>query len=172
MQIFHFTETPLSPLRARRMLNTGVKCKFVRATTNPFVTSWLSDIQNCGKTMIFVCGELPRMSLTFFIHFCVRCCSETYISKFLNARRCSETQIFILVDEPSRGIRCVDRAKLWRKAKFKFQELLRALYWTVQCSENRIMNVAATLSPRCLRALYCVVLCSTEYYCVVNVYTL
>ena len=101
--------------------------------------------------------------------FCTRRCSETYICKFLIAR-CSETHVLILLDEPSRRIRCVDRAKLWRNANFKFQELLRALYWTFQCSADGIMNVAITLcfeSHRCLRALYCVVLCSAEYCCAV-----
>ena len=60
--------------------------------------------------------------------FCARHCSETYISIFLHARRCGETHIFILLDEPSRRIRWVDRAKLWRNANFKLQELLRAVY--------------------------------------------
>ena len=68
--------------------------------------------------------------------FCARHCNETYISIFLHARRCSETHIFILLDEPSRRIRWVDRAKLWRNANFKLQELLRAVYRTFQCSAN------------------------------------
>ena len=37
-----------------------------------------------------------------FIHFCARHCTETYISTFSTARCCSETHIFILLDEPSR----------------------------------------------------------------------
>ena len=86
--------------------------KFFCATANHFVTSCWSDIQNCGKTMISVRRELGRTSLTCFIHFCARRCSEARISKFLIARRCSETHILIFLDEPSRRIRWVDRAKL------------------------------------------------------------
>ena len=37
---------------------------------------------------------------------------EDTVSKSLIARRCSETHILILLDEPSRRIRCVYRAKL------------------------------------------------------------
>ena len=73
--------------------------------------------------------------------FCTRHCSETYISILLHARRCSETHIFILLDEPSRRIRWVDRAKLWRNANFKLQELLRAVYRTLQCSANGIIYI-------------------------------
>ena len=73
--------------------------------------------------------------------FCARHCSETYISIFLHARRCSETHIFILLDEPSRRIRWVDSAKLWRNANFKLQELLRAVYRTFQCSANGIIYI-------------------------------
>ena len=73
--------------------------------------------------------------------FCTRHCSETYISILLHARRCSETHIFILLDEPSRRIRWVDRAKLWRNANFKLQEWLRAVYRTLQCSANGIIYI-------------------------------
>ena len=73
--------------------------------------------------------------------FCTRHCSETYISILLHARRCSETHIFILLDEPSRRIRWVDRAKLWRNANFKLQELLRAVHRTLQCSANGINHI-------------------------------
>ena len=126
-----------------------VKCKFFGSSHNPFVTSCSSDVQNCGEMqiseldgatlsslragrtseMIFVCrGRLPT-PCAHFIHFCARRCSETYILKFWMARRCSETHILILPDEPSRRIRWVDRAKLWRNANFELLELLRALAW-------------------------------------------
>ena len=63
------------------------------------------------------------------IHFCARRCGETCILKFWMARRCSQTHILILLDEPSRRIRWVDCAKLWRIANFQVLELLRALSW-------------------------------------------
>ena len=78
--------------------------------------------------------------------FCTRHCSETYISILLHARRCSETHIFILLDEPSRRIRWVDRAKLWRNANFKLQEWLRAVYRTLQCSANGIIYIYIYIS--------------------------
>ena len=109
-----------------------VKCKFLSLKGNPFVTSCWSDVRNCGKTMIFICrGRLPT-PCAHFIHFCARRCSETYILKFWMARRCSETHILILPDEPSRRIRWVDRAKLWRNANFGGLKLLRALSWACE----------------------------------------
>ena len=109
---FIHCEATFSSLRARHTSKTVVQCELISATANPFVTSCSLDVQNCGKTMIFVCRERPRASLTCFIHFCARRCSETCIWKFLLAHRCSETHILILLDEPSRRIRWVDRAKL------------------------------------------------------------
>ena len=83
----------------------------------------------------------------------------------------TETRILILLDEPFRRIRWLDRPNLKRNVNFEFQELLRSLYWKFQCSANGIMNVAVTLcfaTPRSLRALYCVVLCGTLSYGVVE----
>ncbi len=59
------------------------------------------------------------------------------------ARRASS---FCWIHEPSRRIGCVGRAKVWQNANFQLQELLRALYWTFQCSAaHGTMNVAGTL---------------------------
>ena len=89
MQILHAPKQPSRDFVLDGTFKTVVTCKFVCVTTKPFrhfvVTS---DVQNCGKTMIFVCRELPQMSLTCFAHFCASRCSETYISKYLIARRC------------------------------------------------------------------------------------
>ena len=131
----------LSSLRARRTSKTVVKCKFL---SYPFVTSCWSDVRKCGKTMIFICrGRLP----TPCAHF---------ILKFWMARTCSETHILILPDEPSRRIRWVDRAKLWRNANFELLELLRALAWPCE----RLCFVSAGW----LRALY-LLSQSFEYGC-------
>ena len=146
----------LSSLRARRTSKTVVKCKFLSWTGNPFVTSCWSDVRNCGKTMIFLCrGRLPT-PCACFIQFCARRCSETYILTFWMARRCSETHIWILPDEPSRRIRWVDRAKLWRNVNFELLESLRALAWPCE----RLCFVSAGW----LRALY-LLSQSFEYGC-------
>ena len=108
----------LSSFRAHRTSKTVVKCKFVTSSVNPLVTSCWSDVRNCGKMVIFVCRVLPRASCAWFIHFCVRRCSKTWILKCGMARRCSETHILLLLDEPSRRIRWVDGTKLWRNANF------------------------------------------------------
>ena len=108
----------LSSFRAHRTSKTEVKCKFVTSFLNPLVTSCWSDVRNCGKMLIFVCRVLPRASCAWFIHFCVRRCSKTWILKCGMARRCSETHILLLLDEPSRRIRWVDGTKLWRNANF------------------------------------------------------
>ena len=99
-----------------------------------------------GKTMIFVCrGRLPT-PCAHFTHFCARRCSEMYILTFWMARRCREMHILILPDEPSRRIRWVDRAKLWRNVNFELLESLRVLAWACE----RLCFVSAGW----LRALY------------------
>lgn len=46
------------------------------------------------------------------------CLERAAILRAAIPHRCSETRIFILLDEPSHRIRWVDRAKLWRNATF------------------------------------------------------
>ena len=163
MQFFHVAKATLNAKSDRRTPKTVVKCKFSGRSRNPlvtssktvvkckffrrrrnlFVTSCWSDVRNCGKTMVFICrGRLPT-PCACFIQFCARRCS---ILTFWMARRCSETRILILPDEPSRRIRWVGRAKLWRNANFELLELLRALAWACE----RLCFVSA----RWLRALY------------------
>ena len=113
---FSRREAILSLLRARRTSNTVAERKFFTLRSNLFVTSCSSDAQDCSKMVIFLWRELPRASVICFIHFRARCYSETCI--FLNARRCSDMRILILLDEPSRRIRWVDRAKLSRNTIF------------------------------------------------------
>ena len=134
MQIFHVAEQPLT----QKVTKTVVKCKFSVRSRNPLVISCSLDVQNCGEmqiftfsslragrtseTVVFVCRGRLLTPCAHFIHFCARRCSETYILTFWMARRCSETHVLILPDEPSRGIRWVDRAKLWRNANFELLE--------------------------------------------------
>ena len=49
----------LSSLRACRTLKTVVKCKFATSPSDPFVTSCVSDAQNCGKMQILDLAEQP-----------------------------------------------------------------------------------------------------------------
>ena len=123
-----------------------VKCKFFRRRCNPFVTSCWSDVRNCGKTKIFLRRWQLPTPCAYFIQFCACRCSEMYILTFWMARRCSEMHILILPDEPSRRIRWVDRAKLWRNVSFELLESLRALAW----ARERLCFVSAGW----LRALY------------------
>ena len=58
------------------------------------------------------------------------------------ARRCSDTRILFLLDEPSRRIRWVDCTKLWRNANFELLELLCALSWTCQALFELKVNKA------------------------------
>ena len=146
MQIFCVSRNPLVASRSSDVQNCGEMQIFELDGQPFFITSGWSDVRNCGKTMIFVCREVPRASCARFIHFVARRCSETRILKFWMARRCSETRILILPDEPSRRIRWVDRAKLWRNANFVLLQLLRALSWACE----RLCFVSA----RCLRALH------------------
>ena len=139
------------------MSKTVVKRIFLSWPGNPFVTSCWSDVRNCGKTMSFVCREPPPTSCARCIHFCARRCGKTHILIFWMARRCSETHISILLDEPSRWIRWVGRAKLWRNANIELSELLCAVSWAFECLGTEVFNVVVTLCfsfPRQHRALY------------------
>ena len=51
--------TTLSSLRACRTLKTVVKRKFFTQPIDPFVTSDVSDAQNCGKMQILDVAEQP-----------------------------------------------------------------------------------------------------------------
>ena len=51
--------TTLSSLRACRTLKTVVKRKFFPSPIDPFVTSCVSDVQNCGKMQILRLAERP-----------------------------------------------------------------------------------------------------------------
>ena len=51
--------TTLSSLRACRTLKTVVKRKFFTWPIDPFVTSDVSDAQNCGKMQILEVAEQP-----------------------------------------------------------------------------------------------------------------
>ena len=61
MQILHAPKQPSRDFVLDGTFKTVVTCKFVCVTTKPFrhfvVTS---DVQNCGKTMIFVCRRRCR----------------------------------------------------------------------------------------------------------------
>ena len=54
--------TILSSLRACRTLKTVVKRKFFTYRSDPYVTSCVSDAQNCGKTQILYVAERPFTS--------------------------------------------------------------------------------------------------------------
>ena len=120
----------LSSFRAHRTSKTVVKRKLRSGRRNPLVTSCWSDVRNCGKMLIFVCRRLPRTSCAGFIHFGARRCSKTCILKSGMARRCSETHILLLLDEPSRRIRWVDGTQLWRNANvlWKLSEASRETF--------------------------------------------
>ena len=110
---FHFLlGSTLSVKTWCRSPKTVAKRKFHLPSVNPLAKNVVSIAQNCCKTLHFCVREAGRFTVDRFIHFCARRCSETYILKFENARRCSARHILLLADEPSRRNRCVDRAKL------------------------------------------------------------
>ena len=166
----------LSSFRAHQTSKTEVKCEFWTSFCNPLVTSCWSDVRNCGKMVIFVCRVLPRASCAGFIHFCVRRCSKTWILKSGMARRCSETHILLLLDEPSRRIRWVDGTKLWRNANFlwKLSEasretfVLEALFYEIwrklrtKRSFWRIVLCEISKKPRTKRSFWKLVLWNFE----------
>ena len=64
--------TTLSSLRACRTLKTVVKCEFLSSPIDPFTTSDVSEVQNCGKTQISHFAERP------FRHFGRVGCSKLW----------------------------------------------------------------------------------------------
>ena len=86
----------LSSLRACRTLETVVKCKFLGSPSDPFVTSDVSDAQNCGKTQIFELASDP------FI-----------ISDVSDAQNCGKVQILDVAEQPFRHFGRVGSSKLW-----------------------------------------------------------
>ena len=88
--------TTLSSLRACRTLKTEVKRKFFTQPSDPFVTSDVSDAQNCGKTQIFTSP------------------SDLFVtSDVSDAQNCGKTQIFHVAERPFRHFGRVGRSKLW-----------------------------------------------------------
>ena len=112
--------TTLSSLRACRTLKTGVKRKFLTSPIDPFVTSDVSDAQNCGKTQNFHVAERP------FRHFGrvgrSNCGKKRKIftwprdpfvtSDVSDVQNCGKTQIFELAEQPFRHFGRVGRPKL------------------------------------------------------------
>ena len=63
MQIFRLLVATLSSLRACRTLKTVVKRKFFAYRSDPYVTSCVSDAQNCGKMRILAPARETLSSL-------------------------------------------------------------------------------------------------------------
>ena len=87
--------TTFSSLRACQTLKTVVKCKFLSSPIDPFVTSDVSDVQNCGKTQIFHVAD-PFIT-----------------SDVSDVQNCGKTQIFHVAERPFRHFGRVGRPKLW-----------------------------------------------------------
>ena len=116
----------LSSLRAGRSSETVVKWWFLYAAG---------------------CRGRRALDSYIFVHAAV----AKHAFKFWMARRCSETHILILLDEPSRRIRWVDCTKLWRNAiNFELSELLRALSWACErlCFGSIVLWNLEEASPR------------------------
>ena len=76
---------------------------------------WMNPLAGFGG---WIARNYDETQLSYILAYGTHC-TKIRISRFLNAPRCSETRIIILLDEPS--LRWVDRAKLWRN--FKIFEL-------------------------------------------------
>ena len=95
---YNFLRAPPPIIKVK---GVGIR-KFHLLSVNPLGKNVVSIAQNCSKTSHFCVREAGRFTVDRFIHFCARRCSETYILKFGNARRCSARHILLLADEPSR----------------------------------------------------------------------
>ena len=84
-------------------------------------------------------GMVPPPYLIHFAHATVAKLKFPYFC--MHAAVARRAFSFCWMNEPSRRIQWVDRAKLWRNANFKLQELLRAVYQTFQCSANGIIYI-------------------------------
>ena len=96
MQLHQLSGATLSSLRTCRTLKTVVKRKFLSSPSDPFVTSDVSDAQNCGKTQIF---ELADHSFV--------------TSDVSDVQNCGKMQILYVAEQPFRHFGRVGSSKLW-----------------------------------------------------------
>ena len=109
--------TTLSSLRACRTLKTVVKRKIFTWPIDPFVTSDVSDVQNCGKTQISHFAERPfrhfgrvgRSKLWQNANSCT-CPSDPFVtSDVSDAQNCGKMQILEVAEQPFRHFGRVGR---------------------------------------------------------------
>ena len=95
--------TTVSSLRACRTLKTEVKRKFLTSPIDPFVTSDVSDAQNCGKTLILrlQVATLSSLRACWTFKTVVKCKlfmspSDPFVTSCgLGAQNCSKMQYFV-----------------------------------------------------------------------------
>ena len=113
--------TTLSSLRACRTLKTVVKRKFFTYRSDPFVTSDVSDVQNCGKMQIHQLSGATLSSLRT-----CRALKTVVKRKFLSSpsdpfvtldvsdvQNCGKMQILDVAEQPFRHFGRVGSSKLW-----------------------------------------------------------
>ena len=143
MRIFEIAVATLSSFRAHRTSKTEVKCESAWVLSQPsrrFVLirrpklRWNANFEARSATLSSLragqmsetvvkwwflyaacCPGLPALDSYIFVYAAV---VKRTFWKCGMARRCSETHILLLQDEPSRRIRWVDGTKLWRNANF------------------------------------------------------
>ena len=105
--------TTLSSLRACRTLKTEVKRKFLTSPIDPFVTSDVSDVQNCGKTQISrlaVCRTLKTVVKRKFFTWP----SDPFVTLDVSdVQNCGKMQILDRAEQPFRHFGRVGSSKLW-----------------------------------------------------------
>ena len=111
----------LSSLRACRTLKTVVKRKFFTTPIDPFVTSDVSDAQNCGKMRILAPARATLSSLrtrrtlkTVVKHKFLTSPIDRFVTLDVSdAQNCGKMQILDLAEQPFRHFGRVRRSKLW-----------------------------------------------------------
>ena len=112
--------TTLSSLRACR-LKTVVKRNFFTYRSNPYVTSDVSDAQNCGKMRILAPARATLSSLrtcrtlkTVVKRKFLGCPSDPLVTSCVSdAQNCGRMQILDLAEQPFRHFVRVGRLELW-----------------------------------------------------------
>ena len=113
--------TTLSSLRACWTFKTVVKRKFFTSPIDHFLTSDVSDVQNCGKMRILAPARATLSSL--------RTCrtlktvvkgkfftwpSDPFVTSAVSdAQNCGKMQILDLAEQPFRHFGRVRRSKMW-----------------------------------------------------------
>ena len=152
MEIFHVVRQPFRHfvVVARQKLWWNADFWRSHTTISSFRGRWTSKTVAKWISIARACADVAGM----FHAVCVRRCGKTSVSRFLNARRCSETRFFVLLDSWTLSQDWVRRSRE-SVAKRKFSapgiaprtvldvSMLRLSTWNHECRRYIVFRIVA-----------------------------